>query len=180
MQTKLTHFKLYQFTILQLWICKQPWENAYSHHHYLHVKTQQILFVCFDYHHCNNDIFQWVLSITFLWNSVCKKLKRTMRRQKGAPKCPSPNQWSRLSFNYKSKCHDLLESMGDLDVIDRIIYYIIKTLKVLSDLDWVLPNPTVILCKKKWRTWMWSINLGLHWMAQTHSVDLALSTIIGF
>jgi hypothetical protein len=58
-----------------------------------------------------------------------------MRRHKGAPKCPSPNQWSTLSFNYKSNCHDLLESMDDLDVIDQIIYYIIKTLKVLSDLD---------------------------------------------
>jgi hypothetical protein len=179
MQTKLTHFKPYQFTILQLWNCKQPWKNAHTHHLYLHGRTQQILLVCFDYHHYTNDIFQWVSSITFSWNFECKKLKRTMRRHKSVPKCPSPNQRSRLSSNYKSNRHDLLESMDDSDVIDRVISYIIKTLKVLSDLDWVLPNPTVVLSRKKWGTWMWSINLGLHWMAQTHSVDLALSAVVG-
>jgi hypothetical protein len=108
-----------------------------------------------------------------------KKLKRIMRRHKGAPKRPSPNQWSRLSFNYKSNHHDLLEPMDDSDVINQVIYYIIKTLIFLSDLDWVLPNPTILFCKKKWGTWMWSINLGLHWMAQTHSMDLALSDVVG-
>jgi hypothetical protein len=164
---------------LQLWIRKQPWENAHTHHLYLCGRTQQILLISFDYHHCNNNIFQCVLSIIFLWNFLCKKLKRTMRRHKGVPKCPSPNQWSRLSFNYKSNRHDLLESMDDLDVIDQVIYYIIKILNFLSDLDWVLPNPIVIICKKKWRTWMWFINLGLHWMAQTHSMDLVVFAVVG-
>jgi hypothetical protein len=179
MQTKLTNFKPYQSTILQLWICKQPWENAHTHYLYLCGGTQQFLLICFDYHHHNNDIFQHVLSFTFLWNSMCKKLKRTMRRHKGAPKCPSPNQRSKLDFNYKSNCHDLLESMDDSYVIDRVIYYIIKTPIFLCDLDWVLPNPNILLCKKKWRTWMWSINLGLHWMVQTHSGDLALVVVVG-